>query len=149
MQMTWQTEIKFSAGQNLALCGSARQGGCGRHQLGEVGQHKAGLRGAARGEVEQLRVAVDEGRGRLAAQELRVPQHVLQEQDVGLHARTAHFEFSSAAWELTNSQHTTTFVYATRISIMHEQRSSARNKRLYIGLCRQTACRQASTEMQY
>ena len=36
-------------------------------------------------EVKQLRVILYERRGGVAGQELRVPQHVLQEQDVGLH----------------------------------------------------------------
>ncbi len=36
-------------------------------------------------EVKQLRVVLYERRGSIARQELWVPQHVLQEEDVGLH----------------------------------------------------------------
>ena len=55
------------------------------HQVCQVSQDLGGLAGGILVEVKQLWVVINERCGCLAREELRVAQHVLQEQDVGFY----------------------------------------------------------------
>ena len=54
-------------------------------QFRKVGEDLGGLASCILVEVKQLRIVINERCGGPASQELRVPQHILQKQNVGFH----------------------------------------------------------------